>query len=257
MECSFGCVAHSAVLLKPNVANILPVIIVIDCNVLYLLNFEEKWPNYASGSKFAPNSDSFWVRRLFNVYVWVFCAPNATILLVYIPTKIKMSFIWKDDFFDKIGIFCKSIAGQLCEAKPHWLVNWLQLLNQLNFVWRHTKVFMQNSSQCCLRNVQLLRTTVNWCWWSFTNTFCHSRKILGCTHCLWLFTLWFIVEDASFFHLFHKIISMWSWRCFSSFKIRTQFSHTFCNIKMIFKVISQYLPALFKHIHNHIRSAEG
>ena len=113
MECSFGCVAHSAVLLKPNVANILPVIIVIDCNVLYLLNFEEKWPNYASGSKFAPNSDSFWVRRLFNVYVWVFCAPNATILLVYIPTKIKMSFIWKDDYFAKTGIFCKSIADPL------------------------------------------------------------------------------------------------------------------------------------------------
>ena len=28
-----------------------------------------------------------------------FCAPNATILLVYIPAKIKISFIWKDDFF--------------------------------------------------------------------------------------------------------------------------------------------------------------
>ena len=28
-----------------------------------------------------------------------FCAPNATILLVYILAKIKMSFIWKDDFF--------------------------------------------------------------------------------------------------------------------------------------------------------------
>ena len=46
-----------------------------------------------------------------------FCGPNATILLVYIPAKIKMSFIWKDDFFfGKIGIFCKSIAGPLCEA---------------------------------------------------------------------------------------------------------------------------------------------
>ena len=27
--------------------------------------------------------------------------------------NIKMSFIWKDDFFSKIGIFCKSIAGLL------------------------------------------------------------------------------------------------------------------------------------------------
>ena len=48
--------------------------------------------------------------RLFNVYVQVFCAPNATILFVYIPPKIKMSFIWKDA---KIGIFCKSITGSV------------------------------------------------------------------------------------------------------------------------------------------------
>ena len=65
--------------------------IAIDCN--------EKWPNYASGPKSALKYDSFWVRRLFNVCVRVFCAPNATILLVYIPANIKMSFIWKDDFF--------------------------------------------------------------------------------------------------------------------------------------------------------------
>ena len=59
-----------------------------------------------------------WVRRLFNVCVQVFCAPNATILFVYIPAKIEMSFIWKDDFFcAKIGIFCKSITGPLSEAK--------------------------------------------------------------------------------------------------------------------------------------------
>ena len=62
-------------------------------------------------------SVSLWMRRLFNVCVRAFCAPNATILFVYIPAKIKMSFIWKDDFFFvKIGIFCKSIAGPLREA---------------------------------------------------------------------------------------------------------------------------------------------
>ena len=73
---------------------------------------------------------AFWVHRLFNVCVRVFCARNATILLVYIPAKIIMSFIWKDDFF----LECKSITGTLSEAKTHWMVNWLQLLNQLNFV---------------------------------------------------------------------------------------------------------------------------
>ena len=76
-----------------------PIMIAIDCKCLSLLIFEKKWPNYASGLKSAPNSDSFWVRRLFNVCVRVFCVSNATILFFYISAKIKMSFICKDDFF--------------------------------------------------------------------------------------------------------------------------------------------------------------
>ena len=44
-------------------------------------------------------------------------------------------------------------------------------------------------------------------------------------HCFWLFTLWFIDKDASFCHFFHKITNIWSWRCFSSSKIHTHFSH--------------------------------
>ena len=56
IECSFGCMVHSAILLKPNVANILlfnfceqkfvqngPITIAIDCNGLPLLIFQEKW----------------------------------------------------------------------------------------------------------------------------------------------------------------------------------------------------------------------
>ena len=102
IECSFGCVARKAVLLKLNVANILLfncceqkfvqhglITIAIECNGLSLLIFDEKWPNYASRLKSAANSDSFWVRRLFNVCVRVFCAPNATILLVYIPAILR------------------------------------------------------------------------------------------------------------------------------------------------------------------------
>ena len=149
--------ARSAVLLKPNISNILlfnfceqklvqhfPITIAIDCNAFSLLIFAEKRPNYASGPKSAPNSNSFWVRRLFNVCVRVFCDPNATILLVYIRGKIKMS---SDEAQMKIGIFYKSIASPLSEGKTHWMVSWLQLLNQLKFVCRHIKVFMQNSSQ--------------------------------------------------------------------------------------------------------------
>ena len=96
---------RTTVLLKPNVAKEKfvqhgPITIAIDCNVLTLLIFEEKWPNYASGPKSAPNSYSFWVRRLFNVCVRVFCVPNATILFVNIFVKSKMSFVW---FLAKIG----------------------------------------------------------------------------------------------------------------------------------------------------------
>ena len=89
---------------------------------------------------------------------------------------------------------------------------------------------MQNSYEWCLQNLQLLRTTVNWCWWRFTHSLCHGSNILGCTHCFLVFTLLFIDEDASFFHFFHKITNIRGWRWFSSFKIHTQFSHIFCNI---------------------------
>ena len=135
-------------------------------------------------------------------------------------------------FFVKIGIFGKSFAGRLSKANTYWF----QLLNQLDFVWHHTKVFVQNSCQWCIRSVQLLRTTVNWCWWRFTHTFCHSSNIVGCTHCFRLFTLWFLDEDAGFFHFFPKI--------------RKKFLHTFCNNML------QYFPALFKHIYNHTCSAQ-
>ena len=102
---------------------------------------------------------------------------------------------------------------------------------------------MQNSFKWCFRNVQLLWTTVNWCWWRFTHSFCHSSNILGCTHGFWLFTLCFINEDATFFHFFHKITNIRSWRCFSSSKVRTQFSHTFCNITMIFAIFPNVVQA--------------
>ena len=128
IKCSFGCVARSAVLLKTNVVNILlfnfceqkfvqpgPIMIAIDCNDLSLLIFEEKWSNYGSGPKSATNSNSsFWLRRLFNVCVRVFCAPNAIILLgfTYPPRSKwasyeKMIFIlqYYHDFQSNVAIF--------------------------------------------------------------------------------------------------------------------------------------------------------
>ena len=66
-----------------------PITITIDCNALSLLIFKEKWPNYASEPKSAPNSDSFCGRRLFSVCMRVFCAPNATICLFTCPPRSK------------------------------------------------------------------------------------------------------------------------------------------------------------------------
>ena len=89
-------------MLKPNVANILlfnfcaqkfvqhdPITNVIDCNGLSLLIFEEKWLNYASEPKSTPNSDSFWVLRLFNVCMRVFSAPMRQFCMFTHPPRSK------------------------------------------------------------------------------------------------------------------------------------------------------------------------
>ena len=152
--CSLGCVARSAVMLLPNFVYILllfkfceqkfvqhgPITITIDCNGLSLLIFEEKWPNYASGPKSAPNCAPFSVCWLFNVCVRMFCAPYATILLVYIPAKIKTGFIWKDDFFfANIGIFCKSIAGPLSQrCSSVYTTIFIRLKDKTNYLSNQT-----------------------------------------------------------------------------------------------------------------------
>ena len=146
-------------------------------------------------------------------------------------------------------MICKSIAVPLSAAKTYWMVNWFQLLNQWNFVWRSLW------SLCKIRLNDVFEMFS--CWkrrWLDVDGASHTLSataaiFLGVrTPCFWLFTLWFIDEDASFFHFFHKIMNIRSWRCFFSSKIRKQFSHTLCNITMIFKVMSQYFPALFKRI---------
>ena len=66
----------------------------IDRNGISLLIFEEKWPNDATVPKSGPNSHSLWVHLFLNDEVWIFRAPNATILLTYridvLPKQSKM-----------------------------------------------------------------------------------------------------------------------------------------------------------------------
>ena len=87
----------TSTLRRPNVANILlfnfceqkfiqhgPITIAIDCNGLLFLIFEEKWPNYASGQKSAPNSKTFWVRRLL-----IFFFPKSASIAVPLPSVVQ------------------------------------------------------------------------------------------------------------------------------------------------------------------------
>ena len=113
-----------------------PITIAIACNVFSLLIFEEKWPNYACRSKSLPNSDTFWLRRLFNVCVRVFCGPNVTILLVYIHAKIKMSFVWKDDFF--LPKSASSVWRSQTHLAKRKRIGFVRRKNKTNYLWNQT-----------------------------------------------------------------------------------------------------------------------
>ena len=118
-------------LLPKSSSSIITITISIDCNGLSLLSFEEKWLNYASGLKSAITSDSFGCV--------VFCAPNSTIFLVYIPAKSKMKFIWKDNFFCKIGFLCKSIAGPFSQrCSSVYTTIFVQRKDEMNYLSNQT-----------------------------------------------------------------------------------------------------------------------
>ena len=63
-----------------------------------------------SGPKLAPNGDSFWVRRLFNVCVRFSVPQMLQFYLFTYPPRSKWASSEKMIFFARIGIFCKSIA---------------------------------------------------------------------------------------------------------------------------------------------------
>ena len=149
-------------------------------------------------------------------------------------------------FVAKIGIFCKSIADQLAST-PEPIE-----LCMASYPALYAKFISMMSPKCSIvkNDGELMLIVLHAHFLSLQQ---YSR-----VYALFLlFTLWFIDEDASLFHFFHKIMNIRSWRCFSSSKIRKQYSHTFCNISMIFKVMSHFFPMLFKRTHNHIGSREG
>ena len=81
----------------------------------------------------------FWVRRLSTVWVRVFCAPKVTILLVYIPAKIKMSFIWKDIFLPKSASSVSRSQAHLAKRKRiRYTTIFVRRKDQANYLSNHT-----------------------------------------------------------------------------------------------------------------------
>ena len=183
-----------------------PITIAIDCNGLSLLIFKEKWPNYASGSKSASNSDLFWLCRLFNVCVRVFCVPNATILLVYISVKIKISFVCKEYFV--LPKSASSVSRSQAHLAKRKRIGWSIGFNS----WINWTLYVVIPRSLCKIRLNDVSEMFN-CWerrWIDVDDASHTLSAIAAIFLstplrFWLFTLWFIDEDASFFYFFHKI----------------------------------------------------
>ena len=137
----------------------------------------------------------------------------------------------------------KSIASPLSEAKTQWMVNWLQFLKQLNFVWRHTNVIQHVSEM-------------------FNSWERRWIDVDGASHTLSATAAIFSGAQTVFgFSRFGLLMRMPVSFTFSQANEHMELTVLlfFQNpiLHMIFKVMLQYFPALFKRIHNHIRSTEG
>ena len=160
-------------------------------------------------------------------------------LLIYIPAKIKMSFIRKDDFF--LPKSASSVSRSQIHLKKRKRIGWSIGFNS----WTNWTLYGVRPRSLCKIRLNDVSDMFH-CWerrWVDVHTYFLPQQQYSRMYVLFL--------D------FHALVYRWRCQCFSSSKIRTQFSHTFCKITMIFKVMSQYFPALFNRMHNHIRSAEG
>ena len=87
----------------------------------------------------------------------------------------------QNEFYLKRWFFLPKSSSSISLSQAHLAkrkrVGWSIGFNS----WTNWSLYgvIQNSSQWCFRNVQLLRTTVNWYWCRFTHTIVHSSNILG------------------------------------------------------------------------------
>ena len=76
------------------------------------------------------------------------------------------------------------------------------------------------------------------CWELRRISFFLSQQQYSRVYALFLAFHALVYRWRCFIHFFHKITNIRGWRCISSSKIPTKFSHTFCNITMSFKVMT-------------------
>ena len=219
-------------------------------NRLSLLIFEEKLSNYTSGPKSAPKSD------LFSVSAGFLCPKSDNFACLH-TCQDQNELLLKRRFF--LPNSASSVSRSQAHLAKRKLIGWSIGFNYWTN-WTLYGIILRPLRKLCLNDVSEMFN----CWQQRWINVDGASHTLSATAAIFsgvrtVFDLWGLDEDASFLHFFHKITNIRSCRCFSSSKIRTQFSFhfTFCNITMIFKVMSQYFPVLFKRLHNHVRSAEG
>ena len=159
IECSLGCVAYSAVLLKSNVANILlfnfceqrfvqhgPITIAIDCTGLSLLIFEEKWPNSVSRSKIRTKQWPVLYASAFQCAGFL-CPKCDNFPCLHTRQDQNKPYL-KRWLFSAVSRSQAHLAKRKCIG---WSIGFNSWTNWT--LYGIIKVFMQNLSQWCLRNV--------------------------------------------------------------------------------------------------------
>ena len=161
------------------------------------------------------------------VLVLVFCATNATILLVYTAVKIKMSIIWKDDFF--LPKSAPSVSRSQAHLEKRKCIGWSIDFNSWTN-WTLYGVIPRSLYEIHLYDVSEMFNYWERRWIDVdgvSHTLSNTAAIFSSVRTVFGFSRFGL--SISFFHYFHKITTIRSWRHFSSSKIRMQFSHTFCN----------------------------
>ena len=126
IECSYGCVARSAVLLKPNAVKCLlfnfcdPLRIAIDCNGLSLLIFEEKWSDYAFSETFLEIIFATQIKAMLlkqSAVLFISCPKEVTVVQQVVCWLIRRKLRVRNTKSISSAISSQQISGKNSESK--------------------------------------------------------------------------------------------------------------------------------------------